>query len=281
MQNFTILDDLLRDSLGKIDRVDELKREIINSGLPYLHSVMGGMKRDQLILLGGRPAMGKTFFALNIALNVAISKKPVLYFYSDGQPDSIAHRILLLHSGISYKLLQSNTLPESGWRQLSKSLQVLSKIPLYINYKSWIDCSEICHLIAEASRTLDIGLVVIDGLQMIRGPVCGLKTKDIVGFIKYHLPQFCAPVVLISQVMRRVDLRKDPSDMTLNDVKDGRSIRDLVDKAIFIYRKDYYKGPSGKSEVPMNATVIDIHSGKKAKVPLIFNKYTGKIKEVL
>jgi hypothetical protein len=99
---------------------------------------------------------------------------------------------------------------------------------------------------------------------MIRGPVCGLKTKDIVGFIKYHMPQFCAPVLLLSQVELRVDLRRDPSDMTLDDIKDGKALRELVDKAIFLYRKDYYKGPSGNSDL-FHAPDIPI-----LKVDLIF-----------
>lgn len=275
MHNFTSLDDSLRNSLDKIDRAEELRNEVIKTGISSLDQVLGGMKRDQLILLGGRPSIGKTAFALNIALNVA-AKKPVLYFYTDGLAEGLSNRILLLHSGISYRQLKTNTLPESGWKRLSKGLNVLSKLPLYIYDKNWIDCSEIC---AEVSKMHDVGLIVIDHLQTIKGPVCGLKPSQIVEFIKYHLPTLCAPVLLLSQVERRVDLRKDPSDMTLDDVKDGKAMSKSIDKAIFLYRKDYYTKGSFKGPVPMTAQVVDISSGKKLNVPLIFNKDMGRISD--
>jgi replicative DNA helicase len=278
MHNFSSIDDSLRNSLDKIDRAEELKNEVIKTGMDPLDRALGGMKRGQLIILGGRPAMGKTALALNIALKIAESNKPVLYFYAEGNKESLANRILLLHSGISSGQLKAGTLPEGGWKQLTKSLNVLSKIPLYISDKNWIDCSEIC---ADVSKMHDVGLIVIDHLQTIKGPVCGLKPAQIVEFIKYHLPTLCAPVLLLSQVERRVDLRKDPSDMTLDDVKDGKSMRELVDKAIFLYRKDYYTKGSFKGPVPMTAAVIDIPMGKMTKVPLIFNKDTGRISSPL
>lgn len=201
----------------------------IQSGFFDLDLLTQGFQKSDLIIIAGRPSMGKTAFALNIARNVAdIQSYPVIIFSLEMSRSQIIYRFLSTESGINNSKLRSGTINPVEWKSVSKAITSLSDLNLYLDDKSDISISDIrIKLNNLKSRFGNIGLVIIDYLQLISDP----QSKDtrvqelsrITRNLKILAKEFDVPIVVLSQLSRSVESRTNKRPL-LSDLRESGCI---------------------------------------------------------
>lgn len=269
---------ILKAAIERDDRENAKKKGTLQTGIAALDKALGGLRNGQLIVIGGRPAIGTTALALNIAINTAIAQKTnVLYFSLETDCDLLARRIWAINSNIDYSLLRKRPLSNKDREQISKGVKSISSFPLYIYDKPCLSTGDVQFYMNKASMELDLGLVIIDYLQLLTDMTCASKIKDNMYSLQYYAMKLNAPIIITSKLNRSVDWREHPQDFRLSDLRGSIHIGKSADKLIFIYREAYYKGPDVKNLEKMNLTVVNKEAGMRSRVNVSFNKNTGKI----
>lgn len=233
--------------LDLYNHLDELAAS--ESGLPGLttgfHDLdrrLTGLNKSDLILIAARPGMGKTAFALNIALNAAkASKKDVVIFQLEMSCDQVAARLLSKEAYIDAQRLKTGELEQDDWMKIARASNELSKTNIYIDDNPGITVAEIkakCRRLGE-----NLGLIVIDYLQLMQS---GRRSENRVNEIseisrsmKIMAKELNVPVICLSQLSRAVEKREDKKPM-LSDLRESGAIEQDADIVLFIYRDDYY-----------------------------------------
>lgn len=239
------------DRLQKLSGEDKSQYMGIPSGFGALDTVLTGLNKSDLILLAARPGMGKTSFALNVATNVAMrSGKKVAVFSLEMSKEQLVSRILSSEALISSHSLRTGALSADDWVKLAMTAQVLSKANIYIDDTPSITVAEIK---AKLRRIPDIGLVVIDYLQLMTS---GRKNSDnrvleiseITRGLKVMAKELDVPVITLSQLTRGPDSRTDHRPM-LSDLRESGSIEQDADIVLFLYRDAYYNRDSEEQNI--------------------------------
>jgi replicative DNA helicase len=229
------------------DRLQRLSGDDKNSlmgyptGFAQLDKLIMGLNKSDLILVAARPGMGKTAFALNIATNVAVkSKKTVAIFSLEMGRDQLVSRILSSMANIKGISLKTGNLTVDDWNKLAVCAQEISKAQIYIDDTANITVSEIK---ARVRRLRDVGLVVIDYLQLMqsgkRNENRVQEISDITRSLKIMAKELDVPVISLSQLSRGPDTRTEHQPK-LSDLRDSGSIEQDADIVIFLYRESYY-----------------------------------------
>ena len=198
--------------------------------------------------------MGKSAFAINIATNVALqAKKGVAIFNLEMSKDQVGNRILCSEALVDSNKVRTGQLDDEDWVKLASTLTRLSEAPIYIDDTAGISIMEIRAKCRKLKIEKDIGLVVIDYLQLIQGS--GKKNasreqeiSEISRSLKILAKELHIPVIALSQLSRSVEKRDDKRPM-LSDLRESGSIEQDADQVIFIYRDDYYNEDSEKKNV--------------------------------
>ncbi len=240
--------DMIADQLFKrIEILVRERRDIIGipSYLQALDSMTSGFQAGDLIIVAGRPGMGKTSFALNIALNVARNMRlPVLIFSLEMSKEQIAQRILSLLANVPLQHLRTGRLNERELVRLTQALRTLKTIPIYIDDTSNITALEI----RSKARRLklqrkQLGLIVIDYIQLIlptgRRESRSQELSEISRSLKALAKELEVPLIVLSQLSREVERRIDKRPM-LSDLRESGAIEQEADLVLFLYREDYY-----------------------------------------
>lgn len=231
----------------------ELKKKSLNnslsglaSGFHDLDSLTQGFQKSDLIIIAGRPSMGKTALSLNIALNIIKNLKlPVLFFSLEMSKEQIMYRLLSIETNIIQSKLRSGKLYETDWTKLNKIIKIISKLPLFIDDTPNLSIqdirSKIKTIIFEQSQ---IGLIIIDYLQLMQN--LKLKTEnrvqelsDITRRLKNIAREFNIPIIALSQLSRNVENRVNKKPM-LSDLRESGSIEQDADLVLMLYRNNYY-----------------------------------------
>lgn len=231
----------------------ELKKKSLNnslsglaSGFHDLDSLTQGFQKSDLIIIAGRPSMGKTALSLNIALNVIKNLKlPVLFFSLEMSKEQIMYRLLSIETNIIQSKLRSGKLQDTEWTKLNKIIKIMSKLPLFIEDTPNLSIqdirSKIKTIIFEQSQ---IGLIIIDYLQLMQS--LKLKTEnrvqelsDITRRLKNIAREFNIPIIALSQLSRNVENRINKKPM-LADLRESGSIEQDADLVLMLYRNNYY-----------------------------------------
>lgn len=212
------------------------------SGFSQLDSITTGLNKSDLILLAARPAMGKTAFALNIATNVATkAKKAVAVFSLEMSREQLVLRVLSSEASIQSQKLRTGTLSAEDWERLALSAQMLSSSPMYIDDTPGITVAE---MKAKLRRVRDLGLVVIDYLQLMssgrRIDNRVQEVSEITRSLKIMSKELNVPIITLSQLSRGPDSRSDHRPM-LSDLRESGSIEQDADIVMFLYRDAYYE----------------------------------------
>lgn len=231
----------------------ELKKKSLNnslsglaSGFHDLDSLTQGFQKSDLIIIAGRPSMGKTALSLNISINIIKNLKlPVLFFSLEMSKEQIMYRLLSIETNIIQSKLRSGKLDENDWTKLNKIIKIMSKLPLFIDDTPDLSLqdirSKIKTIIFEQNQ---IGLIIIDYLQLIQN----LKLKsenrvqelsDITRRLKNIAREFNVPVIALSQLSRNVENRVNKKPM-LADLRESGSIEQDADLVLMLYRNTYY-----------------------------------------
>ena len=239
----TNYEDIENTSLGN-------KEQGIRSGFYDFDALTQGLNRGDLIVLGGRPAMGKTSISLNIALNIAERNSfPVCIFSLEMSKEQITYRLMSMDSGIESGRLRTGRLQQDEWPVLAKSIENIGKRKIYINDKSTISIKEIqdiCSTIKDQSKNKKLGLIVIDFVQLMELDQTSLDlsrddelTKIAIKLKKLAI-ELDVPVLVTSQLEREIERRNNKRPM-LSDIRDTSALEGFADIITMIYRDEYYE----------------------------------------
>ena len=259
----------------------KLKKQFLNpsfsglsSGFSNLDSFTQGFQNSDLIILAGRPSMGKTALSLNIGLNVLkISKLPVLFFSLEMSKEQIMYRILSAETGISQTRLKNGQLYKNDWIKFNKTIRFLSKFPLFIDNSSNLSVQEMRLKIKSiANEQEKIGLVVIDYLQLIQGfkEKNGNRVQElstITRSLKILAREFNIPILVLSQLSRNVENRIDQKPI-LSDLRESGSIEQDSDLVLLIYAKPL----SESSDSQVELIIAKHRNGPTGSIQLNFDK---------
>lgn len=249
----------------------------ISTGFADLDKETTILERMNLVVIAGRPAMGKTAFALNIADNVSRQGKPIGFISLEMSKEQLSERMLSIHTKISGENLKRGEFSDTELSSLEHEAEELAKTPFYI-----IDnhCETIAQVISGARRLKDkkhIELLVIDYLQLLS--VDGgadsrqYEVAEISRRLKTLAMELEIPVIAISQLSRKVEERTDKRPQ-LSDLRDSGQIEQDADVALFVYRPSYYD----KNDKPGQAEILvrKNRNGSIAEISLNFDQGSGK-----
>ena len=244
-RTFYRLDDLISDVYQRLMKLvsDPSAFDGLNTGYSEVDKILGGINSTDLVLIGARPGMGKTSFALNVATNVALNtRRKVAIFSLEMSADQIASRILSATALVDSAAMRAGTLKDSDWHRLTEAVELLSKADIIIDDSANLTVTE---MKAKLQREKNVGLVIVDYLGLMQGERFSdnrvLEIGEITRGLKLMAKDLNCPVICASQLSRGVESRNSKNKRPmLSDLRDSGSIEQDADSVIFIYRKDYY-----------------------------------------
>ena len=281
--------NILVESFENLQELYKNKKHItgVASGFIDLDNRTSGFHKDELILIAARPSMGKTAFALNIATNAAVnSGTPVVVFSLEMSKEQCANRILCSQAMVDSSRVGKGEIDDEEWAKLATAAGELSDSSgIIIDDTPGITVAEIRAKCRKLKIEKDIGLVVIDYLQLITGSgKTNSREQEIAEIsrsLKILAKELAIPVIALSQLSRAPEARPDHRPM-LQDLRESGSIEQDADVVMFIYRDDYY---NQESEKPNIAEIIisKNRSGPLGTTELLWmpqftkfaNKYNG------
>src|SRR5881398_287261 len=262
------------------------------TGLESLNSKIGGLHKSDLIIIAGRPGMGKSALGTNIAFAAAqrfirdaedgiepakSAGAPVALFSLEMSSDQLATRILAEQSGISSENLRMGRISQQEFRSLARAAAELQSLPLYIDDTPGLTIAALRTRARRLKRQKGIGILVVDYLQLLQGSGRGSsgdnrvqEISEISRGLKQLAKELNVPVIALSQLSRAVEQREDKRPQ-LSDLRESGSIEQDADIVIFIYREDYYlKAHEPKHPIP----------GDSAEVFTAFEEWEAKHSQV-
>ena len=246
-KGYSPLKDVLVESFTKLEELYNRKQHItgVPSGFIDLDYRTAGFHGSELILIAARPAMGKTAFALNIATNAVLrANVPVAVFSLEMSKEQLVNRILSSESMVDSNKIRTGKLEEDDWTKLAEAIGPLSEGEMYIDDTPGINIMEIRAKCRKLKIEKNIGLVVIDYLQLIQGSGKrnGSREQEISEIsrsLKILAKELNVPVIALSQLSRAAEQRPDHRPM-LSDLRESGAIEQDADIVMFLYRDDYY-----------------------------------------
>ncbi len=226
----------------------------VTTGLIDMDKILGGLQNSDLVILAGRPSMGKTALATNIAFAAANkfaesggAEGAITGFFSlEMSADQLASRILADQSNIASDAIRKGTIKQEDFRAFAEASQRLSQVPLYIDDTPSLSISAIRTRARRLKRQHGLGLLVVDYLQLLRGTGSkqGLDNRvqevsEITRGLKAIAKELQIPVLALSQLSRQVEQREDKRPQ-LSDLRESGSIEQDADVVMFVYREEYY-----------------------------------------
>ena len=278
---FLSINKLLSLSVDKIEKLyaDDKSYTGTPTGFLDLDKITGGLHKGELIIVAGRPSMGKTSFAMNIAENVAkVSDKLTLVFSLEMSGESIATRLISSLSRIDQTKLRDGDLNDADWAVLAKAMTVMSNTKMHIDDTAALSPMEIRSRTRRIAKTEgEIGVIIIDYLQLMQVP--GMKENrtaeisEITRSLKALAKEMDVPIIALSQLNRLLEQRADKRPI-MSDLRDSGSIEQDADLILFVYRDEVYNKNSkdkGTAEI-----IISKHrNGEIGNIRLtFFNKLT-------
>ena len=257
-KDYTPIKDVLIETFANLEKLYNQKEHItgVPTGFIDLDYKTAGLHGSELILVAARPSMGKTAFALNIAANAAIKAKiPVAIFSLEMSKDQLVTRMLSSETGIDSNKLKTGKMDEDDWIKLSEGLGPLSESEIYIDDTPGISITEIRNKCRKLKLEKNIGLVIVDYLQLISDLNIrknGSREEEISKIsrsLKIIAKELNVPVIALSQLSRAPEQRKDDHRPMLSDLRESGAIEQDADIVMFLYRDDYYNQESEKRNI--------------------------------
>ena len=222
----------------------------IDTGFSGLNRQLGGLNKSDLIVLAGRPAMGKTALATNIGFNAAKSSNShqndaILIFSLEMSAEQLAQRILAEQSTIDSHKLRSGDIDEKEFSKLVATQNDIYNLPFFIDDTPAISVGQIASRARRLKRTSGLGLIVIDYIQLIQGSKASeaqgrvQEVSSITRGLKSIAKELNVPILALSQLSRAVEQREDKRPI-LADLRESGSIEQDADVVMFVYREEYY-----------------------------------------
>lgn len=243
---FRPINDVVVEAMEKISAASKNRGAVtgVPTGFKDLDAYLSGLQPSDFILVAARPSMGKTAFVLNVAENVAIKQGITTAIFSLEMSDvQLVNRMLSLESSVDADKLRKGRLDSSDWGKLIEGCDSISRSKLIIDDTPGISVSELQSKCRKYKMDHNLGLVIIDYLQLMSGNGKSesrqQEISDISRSLKALARDLNVPVVALSQLSRAVEQRPDHRPM-LSDLRDSGAIEQDADVAMFLYRDDYY-----------------------------------------
>ena len=252
----------------------------IPTGFTDLDNMLTGMHGGELIIVAARPAMGKTAFVLNIVHHLAIKKNvPCLLFSLEMSKEQLGSRIMAIDAMVDSKAMKlSHTLTDDDWDKLAETMDVMVKAPIYMVDNSSISISELRSLARMHKQNHNIGLIVIDYLQLMSstGKVESRQNfiADVSRSLKNLARELNVPIIALSQLSRGVESRNDKMPV-MSDIRESGAIEQDADVIMFIHRDEYYNPDTTQKPNTAEINVAKNRSGETGTIDLRWiGKYT-------
>src|SRR5580765_1948629 len=274
--SFVAVGDMITDTLKTIDKLYQRKEMVtgVPTGYEDLDKITAGLQPAELIIVAGRPGMGKTAFALNIAANAAYTGVGAAIFSLEMAKEQLVLRMLCSEARVNSSKVRSGYLGQREFPQVAKAGGRLHEAPIYIDDTPAISVLE---LRAKARRLLrdrskKVGLIVVDYLQLMRGMGNANNREQEISEISRSLKSLArelnVPVIALSQLSRAVEGRS-PHIPMLSDLRDSGSIEQDADVVLFIYREDVYDRESERKGIT-DLYIAKHRNGPTGMVSLLF-----------
>ena len=280
----------IRDVVAEYyDRIQELsERDGMALGIPtgfaLVDRILGGLQNSDLIIIAGRPGMGKTGLLLNIALHAARQhRKGVAIFSLEMSAEQLVGRLVAAETGIDSQRLRRGALRQDEWQLFTQATSRLSETHIFIDDTPSITPMQLRTRCRRLSSEHRIDMVILDYLQLMSGDYRAENRVQEISYISRHLKglarELNVPVVAASQLSRAVEQRQDKHPL-LSDLRESGSIEQDSDVVMFIYRDEYYL--KDKTEKP-NIAEIDVskhRNGPVGKAELFFQAELARFREL-
>ena len=281
---FTRIKELLWPTMERIEALQRGGKTVtgVASGFGDLDDLTSGFQPADLIIVAARPSMGKTAFTLNVAQHAAIENQvPVAFFSLEMSKESLVQRMLTSEARIDAQRLRKGMLRDDDFPRLARAAGILSSAPVWIDDTPGMTLLEMRSKARRLKADVGIGLVVVDYLQLMQGPVNSESRQQEVSQISRGLKALAkelnVPVVALSQLSRAPEQRTgDNKRPQLSDLRESGAIEQDADLIMFLYRQEFYDGPvdkdgnslEGKAEVIVGKQ----RNGPTGVVNLFFHK---------
>lgn len=273
--------EVLKSAISQLETLSKNDSDVtgVPTGFYDFDKLTSGLHPNELIIIAARPAMGKTAFALNIAVNAAIAtNKAVAIFNLEMGAEQLMFRMLSAASSVEGNKLKTGKLSHDDWKKINEATSELGDAPIFIEDTPGITIGEIrakCRRLASAGN---LGLIVIDYLQLISGgPGYGnnrqQEVSDISRSLKTMAMELGVPVIALAQLSRNVEGRENKRPI-MSDLRESGSIEQDADIVSFLYRDDYYtKQVDNPDGVSISELIIGKHrNGATGTIELLFEK---------
>lgn len=256
---YTHIRDVLLANIEIIDRAAQMEGGLtgLTTGFRELDDKTSGLQKSDLIILAARPAMGKTAFALSVALNASIKGgASVLVFSMEMAKEQLGQRLLAMESRVDMQNLKKGTLDHRDWDDINDALDILSKANIHIDDTAGISIMEMKSKCRRLKAEAGLDLVIIDYLQLMNPEGRADSRTQEISVISRNLKllarELNCPVLVLSQLSRAPETRNDHRPM-LSDLRESGSIEQDADVVLFLYRDEYY---NPEEAVPGDCEVI-------------------------
>jgi replicative DNA helicase len=270
---FTHIEPLMRTSIKTIEKLYDRKEYVtgVPSGFKDLDNLTAGFQAGDLIIVAGRPSMGKTSLALNFAMNAADVEReeqtPTAVFSLEMSKEQLALRLLCATARVNLKSLRTGYLSREDWSALALAAGKISDQPIFIDDTPSINTLEIRAKARRLKKEHDVGLIVVDYLQLMKGATRAesreKEISEISRSLKALAKELDAPVIALSQLNRKVEDRPNKRPQ-LADLRESGAIEQDADVIIFLYRDEVYN----KSEENPKKGEAEIIIGKQRNGPI-------------
>lgn len=275
-----------------IDRIEESSQQQGLMGLPtgfaLLDRTLGGLQKSDLIVLAGRPGMGKTGFSLSVALNAArLGNARVAIFSLEMSEEQLVNRLLSMETGIDSHRLRSGKIEDEEWPVLLEAANTLSNLNIFIDDTPAATVNEIRAKARRLHAEHGLDLILIDYMQLMSGAAGndgrrgGNRTEE-VSYISRSLKALArelnVPVLALAQLSRAVEGRADKRP-TLSDIRESGSVEQDSDIVLFIYREDYYIEDTDRQNIA-DVIIAKHRHGATGTVSLYFRKELTQFRDI-
>ncbi|UCC75260.1 MAG: replicative DNA helicase [Gemmatimonadota bacterium] len=245
-KGFVWIKEILWPAFEHIEKLQQAKGSVtgVPSGFPDLDNLTAGFQRSDLIVVAGRPAMGKTSLVLNVIQHAAIEHgTPVALFSLEMSKEAVVQRLLCAEGQVNSSNLRRGRLSEQEYMQLATAAGHLNTAPIWIDDTAAITAVELRAKARRLKAEVDLGLIVVDYLQLMRGPRAESRVQEISaisGALKAVAKELGVPLIALSQLSRAPEQRTDHRPQ-LADLRESGAIEQDADVVLFIYRPEVYR----------------------------------------
>ena len=278
----------LMDAFEQLNRIYERQKfPGIPTGFASLDASLGGWQEANLIIMAGRPSMGKTTFAMNSVLFSVLRGHTALFFTTEMEKKQWMNRLLCIRGQIEWNKLMTGTLDDSEWERLVVAGDQIHAAPLYLDDSAYLTIDDIAIKARRLKEARGLDFIVIDYLQMVHGsPRKPYENRyqemaDISRALKSLAKELHIPVIALSQLSRSVESRLAKRPM-LPDLRDSGTLEEDADVILFLYREEVYEPePEPEKKNALELILAKNRFGTRNVMPFHFNPSTGSIHEIL